>query len=77
MDESQNGQVPVQGGDDAVDQPQATPTTDPTDGGGDDQGKELGGTEDPTVGAGTTAGDGGVTGDVEAPAGDDEEGDTV
>jgi hypothetical protein len=55
MDDSQNGsQVPVQGPEDddqEVTQPEATTPTDPTEGGGDDQGN---------VPEGTTAGDGDV-----------------
>lgn len=53
-----------------VDQPESTPTTDPTEGG-------EGVTEDPTLGTGTTAGDGDVTGNVDAPDVDENEGDTV
>lgn len=57
MDETQNGQVPVQGGDDTADQPQT----------GDNQSQGA-----PTGGdmgqGGTTAGDEGVTGGTENPA---------
>lgn len=56
MDETQNGQVPVQGGDDIADQPQTT---------GENQGAPMGGGMDQ---GGTTAGDEGVTGDTENPA---------
>lgn len=51
MDQDQNTQVPVQGGDDQE-------STDPTLGSPD---------QTPDTGDGTTAGDGDVTGDAEAP----------
>jgi hypothetical protein len=51
MDETQNGQVPVQGGDDVADQPQAAPENQGAPMGGSDMGQ-----------GGTTAGDEGAMG---------------